>query len=98
MLDDLQQIGLQLSELVVAPGSDFVNQPIKEIEVRGNLSFLIVGVRRADRTTELNPPPSCVLCSGDTLIVPGHHTDLPELACRFQRKQPAMIYRGATVQ
>jgi len=94
MLDDLNQIGLQVNELVVSADSDLANQAISEIEIRGNHSFLIVGVRRVDGHVQLNPQPSEILHPGDVVIVLGHEDDLPEIARRFIRKQPKMAYRG----
>lgn len=94
MLDDLKQIGLQVNELVVSSDSDLANQAISEIEIRGNHSFLIVGVRRVEGHVQLNPQPEEILHPGDVVIVLGHEDDLPEIARRFVRKKPPMSYRG----
>ncbi len=97
LLGDLGQIGLQFNEFEVLADSDLANQPMSEIEVRGNHSFLVVGVRRADGTIELNPQPESILHPGDVVVVLGHQDDLPEIARRFLKQQPEMIYRGASV-
>ena len=98
LLDDLDQIGLQFSELAVGPGSDLVDAALTEIELRGNHGFLIVGVRRADGTMQLNPSPDLVLHCDDVVIVLGHENDLPDVARKFMSQQPKMTYRGASVE
>ena len=97
LLGDLGQIGLQFNELEVLPDTDLANQAISEIEVRGNHSFLVVGIRRADGTIELNPQPEMILRPSDVVVVLGHQDDLPEIARRFLRKTPQMTYRGVSV-
>lgn len=97
LLGDLGQIGLQFNELEVLSDSDLANQAMSEIEVRGNHSFLVVGIRRAAGSIELNPRPDMILYPGDVVVVLGHQDDLPEIARRFMRKQPKMIYRGVSV-
>ena len=98
MLDDLSRIGLQVNEMVVSADSDLANQAMSEIEIRGNHSFLIVGIRRVEGPVQLNPQPTEILQPGDVVIVLGHQDDLPEIARRFVRKQPKMTYRGITVE
>ncbi|QDT09604.1 potassium channel family protein [Stieleria marina] len=97
LLDDLGQIGLQFNELEVHPDSDLANHPLSEVEIRGNHSFLVVGVRHTDGKVQLNPKTSLKLVPGDVVIVLGHQDDLPEIARRFLRKRPKMTYRGASV-
>ena len=98
MLEDLRRIGLQFNELEVVSDSELSNHALSELEIRGNHSFLIVGVRHLDGTTQLNPPPSLLLKPGDIVIVLGHEDDLPEIARRFLKKQPKMTYRGISVE
>ncbi|SMP59524.1 voltage-gated potassium channel [Neorhodopirellula lusitana] len=97
LLDDLGHIGLQFNEFEVHGDSDLANQPMSEIEIRGNHAFLVVGIRHADGAIKLNPQPSLVLIPGDVVIVLGQQNDLPDIARRFMRKQPKMTYRGASV-
>lgn len=98
MIDDLSRIGLQFDELVVQPHSNLVNRAISEIEIRSNHGFLIVGIRHADGTNRIHPPPSTVLAAGDVVIVLGHKDDIPELASRFSEKPKRMTYRGVTME
>lgn len=97
MRDDLLQIGLQFNELTVNEGTELAGQKLGALEIRGNYGYLIVGVRRSDGSTDLNPGDSTVLNQGDVVIVLGHDQDLPELERRFERKKPQMTYRGVKV-
>ncbi|NND99306.1 MAG: potassium channel protein [Pirellulaceae bacterium] len=99
MLDDLAQIGLRLSEMTVEPDSQIANRSLREIEIRGNHGFLIVGIRHRDDSTDLNPDPDIILHPGDTVIVLGHNDDLPKVVERFLKSASPrkMVYRGSTV-
>ena len=94
--EELSRIGLQLSELNIASKSPLIGRTIGDIEVRGNLGFLVVAIRRADGVVEMNPAASSSLAGGDSVVVLGHHEDLPQLAERYVLKQQ-VTYRGATV-
>ena len=87
--------GLQFDELKVSDDSPLVGRAIKEIEVRSNHGFLIVGIRHTDATTSFNPQPETCLRPGDVVIVLGHDHDIPELAGKFNSKSPQLTYRGA---
>ena len=97
LIDDLHRIGLQFTEHEVKSGSDLVDQPLADIEVRGNQSFLIVGVRRDDGSTDVNPSPEFRLAANDVVIVLGYENDLPDLARRFSSQKPKRTYRGVSV-
>jgi len=97
MNDELGQIGLQFDELRVDESSPLVDKTLSDIEVRSNHGFLIVGIRRVDGTTLLNPPAETQLVTGDTVIVLGHDDDIPQLAQRFVGAGK-MTYRGVTVE
>lgn len=98
MIDDLDQIGLQFDELKVQAGSPLVDRAIREIEIRSNHGFLIVGIRRANGGNQVNPDPSTTLHAGDVVVVLGHQNDIPELASRFSVRAKRMTYRGVTVE
>ncbi|MEQ8211848.1 MAG: potassium channel protein [Lacipirellulaceae bacterium] len=92
--EELGQIGLQFEEIEVTADSQLAEKTLADIEVRGNQGFLIVGVRTADGTLSLNPSQSTPLAAGDTVIVLGHHDDIPQLAAKFQESGSPMMYRG----
>ena len=96
--EDLGQIGLQFNELEVRPESALAGRPLSNIEVRSNHGFLIVGIRRADGSTILNPSPETQLSEGDTVVVIGHNDDIPELAERFMSPSSRITYRGVTME
>jgi len=97
MNEELGRIGLHFDELEVAAGSPLVNKALSDIELRSNHGFLIVGMRRADGSTLLNPPSGTTLSPGDAVIVLGHDDDIPQLAERFSPTASKLMYRGATV-
>ena len=96
--EELNHIGLQFDELAVSTSSPLVDKPLNNIEVRSNHGFLIVGIRRADGSTLLNPPSDTRLLAGDVVIVIGHNDDIPQLAERFSSKAAKMTYRGVTLE
>ncbi|MEM6363338.1 MAG: NAD-binding protein, partial [Planctomycetota bacterium] len=77
--DELNAIGLQMDELKIQAGSPLVGRTIQNIELRGNLGFLIVAIRTAAGETIMNPPCEHPLMIGDTVIVVGHVDEIAEL-------------------
>ena len=94
--DDLQQIGLSLSEFQVPAGAQIVGRAIEEIDFGGSGRFLVVAVRGADGQVVQQPPAAYVVQSGDTLIVLGSDTVLPQLIRRATAAPRQLTYRGAT--
>ncbi|MGE0608407.1 MAG: TrkA family potassium uptake protein [Pirellulales bacterium] len=95
--EELGRIGLQFDELEVAANSSLVDRALSDIDLRSNHGFLIVGVRRTDGTTLLNPSPSTRLAAGDTVIVIGRDNDIPQLAAKFFSGKQNTQYRGASM-
>jgi voltage-gated potassium channel len=95
--DELAQLGLRVEELRLPASSPLVGQPIRAIEIGGNHGFLIVGLRRADGTVQVNPADDEKLIGGDTVIVVGHADDLPELRRRYELERE-VYYRGARIR
>jgi voltage-gated potassium channel len=73
-----------------------VGRTIGDIEVRGNLGFLVVAIRHKSGAIEMNPASDSALDGGDIVVVLGHQEDIPQLAERYVLKQQ-VTYRGATV-
>ena len=94
--DELAQLGLHLSELSISHNSPLAGRNVGDIEVRGNLGFLIVAIRHQDGEIVMNPESETALEGGDVVVVLGHQEDLPQLAERYILKQQ-VTYRGATV-
>ncbi len=97
MNEDLDSIGLRFDELRVAPESSLCDKGLSSIEIRSNHGFLIVAIRHADGSTSLNPTPDTILRADDTVIVLGHHDDIPQLADRFTSARRVNTYRGAAI-
>lgn len=98
MNDELGQIGLQFDELEVTPSSRLVNKQLTDLEVRSNHGFLVVGIRRANGSIQMNPSGDTVLSAGDVVVVLGHDNDIPQLAERFSSKREKMTYRGQKME
>jgi voltage-gated potassium channel len=94
---ELTQIGLRMDELPVAPKSTLDGHAIGDIDLGGNRGFLIVAVRRADKSVVVDPGDDCQLAAGDTVIVLGHPGDIPLLKKRFTTSSE-ITYRGAKIQ
>lgn len=90
----LTQLDVQLDELHIAEGSPLIGSFVKDLEVQGNATFIVVALRRAEGFTVTNPDKTVAVHEGDTVIVIGHRGDLPKLAARYTRKRD-MRYRGA---
>jgi voltage-gated potassium channel len=59
---------------------------------------LIVGMRRADGATLLNPTSKTVLSAGDVVVVLGHADDIPKLAERVASGGNRITYRGVSME
>jgi len=93
--EELGRIGLHFHDLAVGPASPMIGRPLGDIELKSNHGFLIVGIRRVDGTTLVNPPSDSCLAAGDLVIVLGHEEDIPQLDKKFSASGPQMMYRGA---
>ncbi|MBW4532985.1 MAG: potassium channel protein [Pleurocapsa minor HA4230-MV1] len=91
----LSQINVQIDELLIKQSSALANKSVGQIEVRGKGTFIIVAIRRADQTVVKNPDRSVILQPGDTVIVMGHHGDIPQFA--FNEMKGKMRYRGSNI-
>jgi voltage-gated potassium channel len=90
----LAQIDVQVDELTIPHNSPLVGRTIGDLEVRGKGTFIIVALRRQDGEITTHPGYATCLNSGDTVIVLGHHGDLPQFTQMFQVKNH-LRYRGA---
>lgn len=96
-LDELLgQINVQINELVVKEESALVNKTIGQLEVRGKGTFIIIALRRQDRTVIKNPDRSLILNPGDTVIAIGNQGDIPKFA-RLNEAKSQMRYRGSRI-
>lgn len=98
MNEELSRIGLQFQELEVAAGSALVNTLLGDLEQKSSHGFLVVGLRHADGTTELNPSSEIRLVAGDLVIVRSREGDLPQLVKKFASKAQTITYRGVSME
>jgi voltage-gated potassium channel len=97
-LDELlSQINVQIDELLIKKSSALANKSVGQIEVRGKGTFIIVAIRREDKTVVKNPDRGVILKPGDTVIVMGHHGDIPQFA-QFNELKSKMRYRGSNIR
>ncbi|AFZ52290.1 potassium channel family protein [Cyanobacterium aponinum] len=82
--DLLKQLEVQIEELSLADTSPLVGKTVKELEIRGKGSFLVVAIRRYSGDLISHPASTLILNRGDILIVLGHQADLPQFA-RYYR-------------
>jgi len=90
----LNQINLRMDELLVPENCPLIGCTVGDVEVRGERTFLVVALRRADGRLVSDPERHVVVQAGDTLIVVGHRSDVPALAHKFKLRRQ-MQYRGA---
>ena len=79
----LSQIDIQVDELTVPPGSSLVGIDISTIQARGNGTFIVVALLKANGETIINPGSEMLLDEGDTVIVMGHKGDIPKFAHHY---------------
>ena len=91
----LAQVHVQLDELPILPRSELIGASIGRIEVKGDRTFIVVALRRADGEMMIHPGPDVFLHEGDTLVVMGHRGDLPKFAKRLAERRQQGLYRGA---
>lgn len=95
--DLLTQIHVQMAELAVPEGSAMIRRTIKEVEIRGKGTFIIVALRRANGELVLQPEAGLMLAAGDALVILGHEGDIPQFAQNYELDRQKLRYRGAKV-
>ena len=93
--EDLQQVGLELTEVEIKNGSPLVDQSVGSIE-RDNGGFVIVAVKKPQGNLVRATDPNIVVGAGDVIVILGHSEALPNLT-RRAKTTAGMSYRGATV-
>jgi voltage-gated potassium channel len=90
--DELQQIGLRLTEVDVNESSPLVGQTVGNLE-RSNAGFVIVALKRPDGSLVRALDQEIEIVAGDVIVLMGHQHALPELIHRARAVQ--RTYRGA---
>jgi voltage-gated potassium channel len=90
----LAQLDVQVDELTIPADSTLVGKTIGDLEVRGKGTFIVVALRRSDGEIMTHPGFATRLSKDDTVIVLGHHGDIPQMKHMFEMKSK-LRYRGA---
>ncbi|PCJ63565.1 MAG: potassium channel protein [Candidatus Hydrogenedentota bacterium] len=92
--DDLEQLGVRLSEIHIKEGSEFVGKTLGELEIMGEGGFLIVAIYRHDGSVVKKPTCDCTCQAGDTVIVIGNNDRLPRFTLNETPAQKIVLGGG----
>ena len=90
--EDLEQIGLHISDLRVPANSDLCGQALEHISFGTGNRFVVLAVRSRDGTVSRDPPADYQLSPDDTLIVLAQQG--VEMRLRQVAEAKEIIYRG----
>jgi len=93
----LGEIDIQMNELVVKPNSPLLGRTIGDVEMRSQGTYVVVALNRQAGEVLVHPQPHELLAEGDTVIIMGHQSDMPNFAQRYAAKSQ-LRYRGARVR
>jgi voltage-gated potassium channel len=85
--DDLEQLGVRLSEIHIHQKSELRNRKIGELEIEGEGTFLIVAIQRHSGKIEKRPPSDAIVEGGDTVIVIGYGNIHPKFTLQHTPAQ-----------
>lgn len=91
--EDLDQIGLQITEFQVQSNSSSVGNPLSRISMGAENQFIVIAVRHNDGQVTKNPGADYIVRSNDVIILLAHHCSVPKL--REDVVGYEMVYRGA---
>ena len=89
--DDLEQLGVRLSEIHIEENSEFVGKSLGELEIEGEGAYLIIAVYRADGTIVKKPAKDCECKVKDTVIVIGNSDSLPRFTLQHTAAQEVLL-------
>jgi voltage-gated potassium channel len=90
--DELEQIGLQFSEIEIQENSPLVGQTVAAVEIGGG-GFVIVAIKRPNGTVVQNSGADLTLAGGDRFMIVGHKGAVPQLSLQA-RARSQTHYRG----
>jgi voltage-gated potassium channel len=80
-------LDLEVQQITVERSSGFVDRTLKELNLREQISVIILAIRKADGSMHFNPVADSKVESGDSLIVMGEGKDLSQLAVWADNKR-----------
>ena len=93
LTEDLQQIGLKMTELSIPANSELVGKTLNEIHLGSGIQFVVVAVRSDSGTVTRDPEATYTLRANDLLIVLAQRT--AELRLQKMTVAKQIQYRGA---
>ena len=93
LANELQEIGLKLTELPIPAGSPFVDRALGDLSLGDAFQFVIVAVRSPQGTLTKDPGRSHILNAGDVVVLLVHRD--AEVQLRTAAAPREVIYRGA---
>jgi voltage-gated potassium channel len=91
--DDLQQLGVRLSEIAVPDGAEFEGITVEQLEIKGEGGYLIVALRRREGEVIRKPSANETVQAGDTVIVIGHGDKAPQFTTAESAARE-VVYKG----
>ena len=93
--DDLEQLGVQLSEVTIEPDSPCVDKSVSEIEIVGEGAYLIVAIRREDGSLVRHPEGDVAVYVDDTVILIGHGNAQPHFTLEKTPAREVSYHRAS---
>ena len=93
LANELEEIGLKLTELPIPEGSPFVGRALGDLTLGDAFHFVIIAIRAVDGTLTKDPDRTQVLKSGDVVVLLVHRD--AEVQLRTAAAPREFIYRGA---
>ena len=92
LTQDLEQIGVQMTELRVPGNSDLAGRALADIHFGVGQQFVIIAVRSNDGVVTRDPPMSYTLRPDDTLVVLAHRNSQIQMQKIANARE--VVYRG----
>jgi len=93
LAEEMEQIGLRMTELAVPAGSEFVGHAMSDLSYGDAVHFVIMGIRSADGTITHDPGPGYILKADDIIILLAHRD--VDIKLHRKRRDTGIVYRGA---
>lgn len=93
--ETLAKAHVQLDELPVSPRSELIGTSLGALEIKGQGSFIVVALRRANGEMVIHPNAEVFIHEGDILITVGRRGDLPQAVKHLAQPSKRLLYRGA---
>lgn len=83
----LSPIDIQMAELKIPGDSLMIGRTIRELEVRAKGAFIVIGLRRPNDPSLIQPTQSLMLDRGDTIVILGRRAEIPKFASHYVLQQ-----------